>query len=160
MAGGYARRGRETMNERPTQHDSIESLLRELDAAERTGVFRTTPVEVDRLVALPSDGQRSNRFRWAMRLLPVAAMLALAVGVWSVQHGGSSPYTSAPSISSDSHASANPSLTGHDFLGCFGAPGNGVAGTCQSHDYDADGDVDLADFSAYQLAYANTSRLP
>jgi ribosomal protein S1 len=29
---------------------------------------------------------------------------------------------------------------------------------CREHDYDTDGDVDLADFSAYQLAFAGVTR--
>jgi hypothetical protein len=38
--------------------------------------------------------------------------------------------------------------------GCLNGPGTSIPGDCRSHDRDADGDVDLADIQAYQLAYA------
>ncbi len=146
------------MTHKPKQLDGVESMLLELDAVEQAGVFQRTAIDAVGLVSEPVPVNQSSRLRILLRLAPVAATVALAVGVWSLQSNDGINSTAQPGSGSGSMASASFASCGDGFLGCFTGPTDGVPADCQSHDYDSDGDVDLADFSTYQLAYASTDQ--
>lgn len=49
-------------------------------------------------------------------------------------------------------------LDDHDvFMTCFAGPGISATGGCEFADYDQDGDVDLKDFAAVQVAFTGTA---
>ena len=129
------------MTNEPIHLDPIESAWTELKQAETAGVFARTCVDTRGLVCTPirANYPRQTQRAW-LRLLPVAAGLGLAVALWG--------WMSRPG-----------QVAGHAaFSDCFGGPTAGTMTVCREHDYDTDGDVDLADFSAYQLAFATVTR--
>ena len=136
------------MSEDLRKLDGVEEALLELEAAEEVGLFSRTRVDAPRLVAQPSPVSRAGTIRFALRLLPVAAAVAMVVGAgtWMFRggiHSTAGPETTITSIASAGYGS---------FHGCFGGPKGVVSSECLAHDYDSDGDVDLADFRAYQVA--------
>lgn len=140
--------------------DFVESALLELQQAEGAAVFAKTPVEVDAVVrtgvASVGYGTGSRRLRW----LSAAAVLAFAMGLWglifSADHG---PAPDGKRVADGVAGWRNDlSVCESGFLGCFSGPrvGVGSPADCQKADFDSDGDVDLADYGAYQLAYVDT----
>jgi len=145
------------MNDR-SQLDPVEEALLELQDVDRARLFHRTQVDEARLLASRVTAQAAGSRRVAMRLLPVAAALVMAIGVWSWMFR-------AELAESRRAQQASPVLAAHaqapdpgSFHKCFAGPTTGAASSCQELDYDSDGDVDLADFGAYQLAYADTAR--
>ena len=138
--------------------DAVEDALLELDAAEKASVFQRTELDAGWLLTAGVQPQRSGS-RWvALRILAAAASVAIAVGLLS------STFTSERDEMRPLGRVAKAPVEAYDggeggFYGCFGGPNEGVLTDCRAHDYDADGDVDLADFSAFQLALADTSRV-
>ena len=147
--------------------EPIESALRELDDAERASVFARTPVSAEELIAqcqliAPSHTNQPmvlsrHTLLW---LSSVAAVVLLAAGVWTVmfKYQLDDLRSSARMVDdSASDAGGNDPCDGN-FLNCFSGPESVVlAMRCDLHDYDADGDVDLADFRNYQI---NCNRPP
>ena len=138
-----------------TQFDPIEGSLEELRAAEQAGVFGRTRVDTSTLVSglVPLAGRRLALF-----LVPLAAAVVLAVGVGSwmfmaelgaVRHR----VQMAAALANPPQDSRTASLAQ-----CLAGPRELVEAVCGQHDYDSDGDVDLADVSAYQLAYSGPVR--
>ena len=136
------------------QLDPIEEALLELKAANQAELFGRTQID-GRLLAGPCVSRGSRRF--AFRLLPVAAAVALAIGVWTWMF--SSELTALRKKSGVSRAvvSDSPVADQGNFYECFSGPTEGRSPMCREHDYDTDGDVDLADFGAYQLAFATVA---
>ncbi len=140
------------------QLDPVEEALLELQDADRARLFRRTRVDEARLVADPVTARSSGSRRGAIRLLPVAAALVMAIGVWSWMFSAEFAETrraqdASPTLLADA-STPDPG----SFHKCFAGPTAGTSSSCQELDYDSDGDVDLADFGAYQLAYADTAR--
>jgi hypothetical protein len=140
------------------QLDPVEEALLELQDMDRARLFRRTQVDEARLVAGRVTAQSSGSRRVTMRLVPVAAALVMAIGVWSWMFSAELAETrraqdASPVLVADATAPDPGS-----FHRCFAGPTAGTSSSCQELDYDSDGDVDLADFGAYQLAYADTAR--
>ena len=119
--------------------DPVEEALLELDATERAHLFKLTSADTRRLLESPTGQASTGSRRIALRWLPVAAAVVIAVGVWSWAFRVE-PLASARATISD----------------CLTGPDEVVAVTCRGYDSDADGDVDLADFHSYQVAFAGT----
>lgn len=134
--------------------DPVEETMLELDAGERAGLFGRTQIDGRLLLLQPV---RLGSRRLVFRLLPAAAAAVIAIGVWTwmfrVELAG---------LRRDNGVSAGtvagvPAKDYRSFYACHNGPTEGLVSGCLGQDYDADGDVDLADFGAYQLAYADTT---
>ncbi|MCH8241225.1 MAG: hypothetical protein IH897_01285 [Planctomycetes bacterium] len=143
------------------QLERIESALLELDHAERASVFSRTPVSAEELIAPSHTNQPMVLSRHTLVWLSsVAAVVVLAAGVWTVMFKYQLDHLRSSAGMVEGPAS---DAGGHDpcdgnFLNCFSGPESVVlAMRCDLHDYDADGDVDLADFRNYQI---NCNRPP
>ena len=129
--------------------DPIEQQLVELDAAERAGVFRRSAMSEAAFraaVARPAPWLTGAR-RWGA----VAAAIVVVAGVWTwiasielaaVRRGARSGSPVALVIQRDCRDQA--------ILNCIGGPTRFAMSDCGRHDYDGDGDVDLADFGNFQ----------
>lgn len=129
------------MTNEPRQLDGVEDAMLELAAADKAGLFRESRVDADMLVRQPVA---ARRWRGLLRLAPVAAALAMAVGVgsWMIRTEKITPHATQITQTADP--------CDGQFLHCFSGPSQTVLASCQVHDYDSDGDVDLADFGAFQ----------
>ena len=130
------------MANEPMHLDPLEHAWSELEQAEKAGVFLRTRVGAAELVYAPVRVTSVWSRRVFTRLLPVAAAIALAVALWGW-------------FSRSGQDGQIGRLAFHD---CFGGPTAEAMTVCREHDYDTDGDVDLADFSAFQLAFATMTR--
>ena len=135
----------------------VEERLLDLGTADNGGAFRRTRVDARTPLAQEHAVGSSGVRRVALRLLPVAAALAMAGGVWGWMFNNQ-----LNEVRERKLAAANQTTTvrvgAADFSSCLSGPSHGVlAYDCREHDYDGDGDVDLADFSAYQLAFTGFS---
>ena len=140
------------------QVDAVEEALLELEAAETARVFRRTPVDAERLL---SDAGRLAPFggaRLLRRLMPLAAAVVVAVGVgaWMVggyfaSFRGSEPWAGSVASGPDADSVAT-------IQWCLNGPAEELLPGCTDFDFDDDGSVTLADFSTYQVAYADVTR--
>ena len=139
--------------------DPIEDAIAELHAAERAGVFNRSPIEAHELLTADPAPNWARSPRALLRLWPVAAVVGLAAVVWSGMF-----YAQITELQERTMLLANASRIHAaeayaPFNTCFRGPrGQSVGGDCRPHDLDADGDVDLADFRNFQLAYADPDR--
>jgi hypothetical protein len=133
------------------QLDGVEETLLELDTAETAGLFRRTRIDAGRLVARSAPVGRGRSVRLALRVIPAAAAVVIAVGagMWMFRAEPDSIRGRDAATTSVAAASDPCDIS---FPLCLKGPGEGVLGKCLPHDYDSDGDVDLADFRSYQLA--------
>jgi len=136
-------------------HEAIESALAELAAAERGGVFRNTPVDAAGLLKQSQRRPTGGRLSWP-RWAAIAAVVALAVGVWSFMFSSQLRQLrnarNPAAVAQPGHRLAEAaSISDAAFVSCFTGPGERVATSCVPCDYDADADVDLADFGRHQL---------
>lgn len=139
--------------------DPTEEALLELDAAEKARLFERTRVDARALLAEALPVGRVPR-RWYANgvMWPAAASVVLALGVaaWVFNPQNDSTNKAGPMAS---QIALGPAAPGNgSFFGCLTGPGSGGRSACRDYDYDLDGDVDLADFRAYQLACAGPSR--
>ncbi|UCE59791.1 MAG: hypothetical protein JSU63_20405 [Phycisphaerales bacterium] len=140
------------MTDKDRQLDAIEDALLELKSVERAGVFERTRVDAqDALRAEPVKHATRLR-RQVVRWVPIAAAIGMIATVWTTMFD-TSTRSSLPSPSSTSVVSTAGNGECHhgSFVGCFTGPESVIVASCLDHDYDADGDVDLVDFGAYQL---------
>lgn len=141
--------------------EPIESALLELGEAERASVFARTPVTAEELITC-SQANRPMVLsrRTLVWLSSVAAVVLLAVGVGSVMFKYQLDHLRGSAGIAEglaSGAGGNDPCDGN-FLNCFSGPEAVVlAMRCDVHDYDSDGDIDLADFRNYQI---NCNRPP
>ncbi len=142
------------MTSDPKQLDGVEDAMLELTAARQAGLFSETSVDADMLLRQPAA---PSRLRGLFRLMPVAAALAMAVGVGSWMFTGK---PMVPSIPGGTEIVANSPDSPCDgrFLHCFSGPSEAVLASCSTHDYDSDGDVDLADFGTFQARCVRPTR--
>ena len=135
------------MTDHRDQDDRMQALLSELRQAERAKVFEPTPVLAGQLAERMRKGSQPSRARRLLIGLQAAACVALVVGVaswWQLGQAGSMLSGNAGGAGSCSQAASL-------LAGCLAGPtGAGISGGCGGLDYDTDGDVDLADFGAYQ----------
>ncbi len=144
------------MSTNRNEPETLETALQELNAAENAGLFQRTSLDAQRLLARSVQPERAAAWRFALRLLPVAAAIAMAIGVgsWMFTHEPGAPLGQDTVATGPADAYAG---TDGSFYECFGGPSEALATGCREYDYDADGDVDLADFGNFQLAFADTT---
>jgi hypothetical protein len=150
------------MREQDQQIDPIEAELAELSDAERLGVFRATSTDRAWLAAT-DPAFTTHRPGWVGqvtrgRMAAVAALLAVAFGVWGLmfRHQLADLREQArlvPVRLVDSASVRFPAV-----LACLRGPISASGEGCPEGDLDGDGDVDLADYRALQVAYVSTSR--
>ena len=139
------------MNEDRPQPESLEAALGEWSALQSARVFEPTPVDTRALLAaMIDDGARRDphrpmRIRWGA----VAAAAMLAFGMWGAMFSWqlsdvrrTASYTLGPDEFEPCRG---------NFLDCFAHSAVADSGaSCRGFDFDGDGDIDLADFGAYQ----------
>ncbi len=136
------------------QLDPIEKALLELHAADRAQLFCRTQIDGRRLLTRPTrSGSRHIPFR-----LLAAAAVVMAIGVWTWMFSVQLAALRQRVNGTTGAVAEVPAEARGGFYECFNGPTDVVPPGCREHDYDTDGDVDLADFGAYQLAYANVTR--
>lgn len=132
------------------QLDPLEQMLGELGEAEGAGVFRRTFVNSASLVGGARPRIRlfgTRKLAW----IPAAACVMLAIGVGTLAlKSGVAPIGGFAQFVGNVSPAVPGELIG--FHECLGGPGGAAVNGCLVHDYDSDGDVDLADFTAYQSA--------
>ena len=137
------------------QLDPIERALLELREVERCGVEARTPIDEGVLrqpVEVAAGGSSVGRvLRWSR----VAAVLGIVAVSWSVMF--SFELSSLRTKRENQQAAPNQSpakVLGNcngTFVSNFTGPTGAMASSPSLHDYDGDGDVDLADFQKFQL---------
>ncbi|HRX84567.1 MAG TPA: hypothetical protein P5572_06055 [Phycisphaerae bacterium] len=135
----------------------FERMIAEAFAAQKAGVFASTPVDVAALVAPEAP---ARVVRWHERLLvglPVAACVAAAIGMAAMWGVSTDRQAGSPL------ASVEPAVTSHVanlqlVADCMSGPGAAVTNGCMAADLDDDGDVDLQDMSAYQRRAAGLNK--
>ncbi|MBN4058916.1 hypothetical protein JYU10_00435 [bacterium AH-315-J04] len=152
------------MSKSEHQHDPLEQAIAELVEVERAGVFRPTRLDKRELLM---DGQTVAGpawLKWGKHWVALAAMAGISVVVWSVMFKMQfDKIRSGRNQSVVSHAidgrSPNSGCSG-DFLNCFNGPTKLAMTTCQTFDYDLDGDIDMLDMQTYQQNCQGLRRLP
>jgi hypothetical protein len=130
--------------------DGVEDTLLQLRNAEQAGVFRRSKVNVN-VVRDPSTSLTAVLRPWR---LPVAAALLLAVTFASFMYDRELGELRDRRNELIAQANINPChVDFSDFSKCFVQSGPAGGSLCDNRnfDFDADGDVDLHDFSSIQL---------
>ena len=134
--------------------DPVEQTLVELRAAERAGVFQPTRVQAPAFTPAGVTGVTMGSRRLATRLLAVAAVLLVAVTVWTVmfQH----ELGKLRDQRNSTVAGIAPGDAGSmSFTDCMSGPSvTEVPEACLEYDHNSDGFVDLQDFGVLQLTSA------
>jgi len=139
------------MDQEFAQFDALESAIREAGEADRAGVFAQTHLDARALLKQPVPGI-VIRPVWVRRLGAIAAVLAVAVGVWTwmfVDQIGKLRTRANPWIEVVNGNAAEPATLAR-------LTGPAVASSESSNDFDADGDLDLADYRTFQLQFGVT----
>lgn len=144
-----------SMTKHTEQLDPIELALLDLDRAEQAGLFQRTSVSADELMRASGALGFLGLPKWALRVVPLAASVLLAVGVgsWMFQRE-LARVRDAQSGALTIIDAAVPQSDWSAFHESFTGPKGAQATAVGDYDYDSDGDVDIADFSKYQLALA------
>jgi len=144
------------MTESNDQRTPIESLLQEADAAERAGVFQRTSVSPERLLRESWSDPVPLRATIGRKWIPVAAAIGIATIVWPVlyqiEFGSIREEVRLAELAAGDRAVQLAS----EMSGCVAGPDASRGAPCRDRDYDADGDIDLADYSHFQLAFASS----
>jgi hypothetical protein len=137
--------------------DPIELALLDLEVAEQAGLFQRTSVSADELMQAAGGASATGLPKWARRMVPLAASVLLAVGLggWMFQRELARVRDGRGDVSTIVVAAA-PHPDWSAFHKSFTGPKGAQTAVIDDHDLDADGDVDIADFSKYQLALAST----
>ena len=141
--------------------DLVESLWRELEQADRAGVFSAT--EAPR--ALSDRAGRSSAPQVAVHANPawmgplrrrwvgIAAMLGLVVSVWAFLFARELDRLREGRTPGGGLVTRSGEWGEHRFaLGCLSGPGGSIDDRCRDFDLDTDGQITLADFGAHQRA--------
>ena len=142
------------MTEPFDQLDTLERDLLDLSEAEGAGVFQKTRVDAASLVRSAPRHRVPLFARHRLLLVPAAACLIMVIGVWSVVFGPATGSRNGRTPLAGNVYSGAPGAALGEFGGCFHGPDLEQNSTCTAYDYDSDGDVDLADFTTYQMAFA------
>ncbi|MBI4719380.1 MAG: hypothetical protein HY763_16415 [Planctomycetes bacterium] len=162
------------MTEKSDNRLPLEQTLLELAEAERAGVFRPTAADAQEvlaraIVAAPTSNAAASREPAVVRFLrvrwlPLGAAAMLVFGVWGVLFQRELVnVTQRAKVAALLTSGGGPAAREHDcdgsITGCFSGPTRLALSGCRTYDYDADGDVDLADIGTFQLACEGASRL-
>ena len=141
------------------QLDPIEEALRELGLAEQAGLFQPTRVDANQWLQASQDegpySRRVARFWWSA--VAAAVVLAAGVSTWLFQ-AELSAVRDRSMLASREAVTIPGDCRDRTILGCVTGPSQLASAACVAHDYDTDGDVDLADFRTYELACAGSLR--
>ena len=132
--------------------DSIETALADLGEAELAGVFARTPLPAR--TALDDQPAIVTFPLRTLRRLAIAAVIALAIGVWSWTFNSTQPSDSMRSHRAATLRVADLGTIQASIARCISGPAGSVDAACDGVDFDGDGDVDLADYSAFQASNA------
>jgi len=133
------------------QLDPIEQGLAEFVEAQQAGVFRRTPLDAGQCLLADETRRPVDVRRLMVRLIPVAAVLVLAVTVWTTMFA----MQLSEIRENKQQLAARQAEPGPSFATCMNGPsGDGLPGQCGDLDRDTNGQIDLRDYSAFQLAYA------
>lgn len=135
--------------------DPIEALLRDAAAAEEAGVFRGTELNAERVLRESSEIPVPLRVTIGRKWIPVAAAIGIAAILWPVLYA--MEFTNIRDkvrLAQEDAAGDGAVVLASHISGCVAGPEARSGQHCDDVDYDTDGDIDLADFSRYQLAYA------
>ncbi len=138
------------MNRDLEHFDRIEELGLELRKVESAGVFGRTMVDGRQLLRSQAGRGKFVASLHHLRWLSVAACLGLAVGVGSLIHRVIPSDPTDVSAVGDNVAVMDTYNPG-DFRSCFDGPSSSLTNECSFYDQDSDGDVDLADYTRFQL---------
>ena len=134
--------------------DPVESALAELGAAERARLFQRTQVDTGDLVRAELGSPTTGFRRLGIRLVPIAAVLLLALTVWSWMFSQQIQDVRLRKAAVMARLDDSKS-TPKSFSECISGPSAmDMADSCRVHDRNGDGRIDLRDFGALQLAYA------
>jgi len=148
------------MNDHQNPLDPIELALQELKSAEQAHLFDRTKINTRDMLQTGSD------LSFTMRRIPMgmitsaAATVILAVGIGSylfyheIESLRDQRDTTARTVSTNTPSND----CDGDFFECVTGPSQFVMVECDRFDYDLDGDVDLTDFSTYQLSCDGITR--
>ncbi len=141
------------------QLDPIEASLRELGLAEEAGLFQPTRVDAGRCVRVSREEVARGRRTARLWLSAVAATIVLALGVWTWLFSVEISAVRDRAMLAGREAVTSPAdCRDRSILACVTGPSQLALAGCAAHDYDTDGDVDMADFRTYQLACADNMR--
>jgi hypothetical protein len=131
---------------------NLERLIAEVRSADEVGVFARSQVDVAALAASPAPSRLVMFYERALVVLPLAACLAVVIGIASL---AGNPMDAG--LSQTPIASVAPGISpGVDLVAsCLSGPGAHVSDTCSVADFDGDGDVDMLDMSSYQRMVAS-----
>ena len=143
--------------QQPSHLSEFERLMLDATAAERAGVFSSTPVDVE---SLAGESLVAGPARWYQQVLmglPLAACIAMFFGIatlWQTGSGTSNGIMNGTAAVSTFNGAADLPVercqTLDDFQSCFKGPGVLVDTECRYADFDSDGDVDLRDVGRFQ----------
>jgi len=137
----------------------IEALLRESAAADEAGVFRSTELNAERVLRESSHAPVPLSVTIGRKWIPVAAAIGIAAVLWPVLYSMEFADIREKTRVAQQNAAENGSVVlASNISGCVAGPDGASGQPCENYDYDADGDIDLADYSRYQLAYALPGR--
>lgn len=146
------------MGHEQSQFDEFDRLMLEASTAGRAGVFGTTPVDVESLVAQPVLSGPAHWYRHVLVGLPLAACIAMFFGVVALWENGSGTgnvlTNGSAAVSTLGGTVASPvenCRSMENFQSCLAGPGIMVPAECRCVDFDDDGDVDLRDMGVFQV---------
>ena len=141
------------MNDDLRQLDAIEDALLELDQAERARVFDRTRVEPRQLLKVDPVKRLGAARRRVLRWVPVAAAIGMVAVVWAVMFDTPSKHA-RPGAGVVVTTGVVPADDGcARIVDCRTGPTKvALADSCLAYDYDGDSDVDMVDWSIYDLS--------
>jgi hypothetical protein len=146
----------------PSQFNDFDRLMLEAGQAKRAGVFASTPLDMEALMAEPVPAGPARWYRHILVGLPLAACIAMFFGVATMWRTGSGTgdvlLNGTTAVSTFGVATTSPAercQTLENFRTCFRGPETLVDAECRCVDFDGDGDVDLRDMGTFQLNRTN-----
>jgi hypothetical protein len=141
-----------------SDNSGLEQLIAQVRSAELAGVFARSRVDVQALMARPVARRPMHRvYEWSLVGLPLAACLAIVVGMATMFVGSPSHLAPSPLTRMDASADQTAVLSAEMISDCVTGPGMHVSDACTTADLDHDGDVDLLDYSSFQRQLAESS---
>lgn len=148
------------MNDHQNPLDPIELALQNLKSAEQAHLFDRTKINARDMLQSGNDlSPTMRRIRMGM-ITSAAAAVILAIGVGSylfsteIDSLRDQRRIATRTVSTNAHSSD----CDGDFFECVTGPSQFVMVECNRFDYDLDGDVDMSDFSTYQLSCDGITR--